>query len=68
MKILKASLLACTIAFFGISNAIARDLTVVSWGGNFQDAQRVIHFKPYAEMSGKPLLDERGGWLRCIAS
>lgn len=64
MKILKASLLACNIAVFGISNATARDLTVVSWGGNFQDAQRVIHFKPYAEISGKPLLDEswEGGY------
>lgn len=36
----------------------ARDLTVVSWGGTFQDAQREIFFKPYAEETGKPLLDE----------
>lgn len=38
--------------------ASARDLTVVSWGGNYQDAQREIYFKPFAEKSGKPLLDE----------
>nr|WP_200957780.1 ABC transporter substrate-binding protein [Mesorhizobium sp. Root157] len=38
--------------------AAARDLTVVSWGGNYQDAQREIFFKPYAEKTGKPLLDE----------
>jgi len=36
----------------------ARDLTVVSWGGTYQDAQREIFFKPYIEKSGKPLLDE----------
>jgi len=38
--------------------ASARDLTVVSWGGNYQDAQRTIYFKPFAEQTGKPLLDE----------
>jgi len=38
--------------------AQARDLTVVSWGGNYQDAQREIFFKPFAELSGKPVLDE----------
>ena len=38
--------------------ASARDLTVVSWGGTFQDAQREIFFKPYAAETGKPLLDE----------
>lgn len=38
--------------------AAARDLTVVSWGGNYQDAQRQIYFVPFAKASGKPLLDE----------
>ena len=37
---------------------MARDLTVVSWGGNYQDAQREIFFKPFADASGKPVLDE----------
>ncbi len=37
---------------------MARDLTVVSWGGNYQDAQREIFFKPFAETSGMPVLDE----------
>lgn len=39
-------------------SAAARDLTVVSWGGNYQDAQREIYFKPFSEKTGKPLLDE----------
>ncbi|MCM2504665.1 ABC transporter substrate-binding protein [Aureimonas altamirensis] len=38
--------------------ASARDLTVVSWGGNYQDAQREIYFKPFAEKTGKPVLEE----------
>lgn len=38
--------------------AAARDLTVVSWGGNYQDAQREIYFAPFAKETGKPLLDE----------
>ncbi|MCP2039612.1 putative spermidine/putrescine transport system substrate-binding protein [Neisseria sp. HSC-16F19] len=36
----------------------SRDLTVASWGGIYQDAQREIYFKPFSELSGKPLLDE----------
>lgn len=38
--------------------SVARDLTIASWGGNFQDAQRKIFFQPFAEDTGKPLLDE----------
>jgi putative spermidine/putrescine transport system substrate-binding protein len=38
--------------------ASARDLTVVSWGGNYQDAQKKIYFEPYAQKLGKPVLDE----------
>lgn len=36
----------------------ARDVTVVSWGGNYQDAQREIYFKPFSDKVGKPVLDE----------
>lgn len=38
--------------------AAARDLTVVSWGGNYQDAQKKIYFEPFAKKVGKPILDE----------
>lgn len=41
-----------------VAPAFARDLTVVSWGGNYQDAQRNIYFKPFAAKTGKPVLDE----------
>ncbi len=46
-----------TVAFT-VGPAFARALTVASWGGNYQDAQREIYFKPFAEKTGKPLLDE----------
>ncbi|WP_263145021.1 ABC transporter substrate-binding protein [Pseudomonas sp. RIT-PI-AD] len=36
----------------------ARDLTVVSWGGNFQDAQRDIFFIPFGKQTGKTVLDQ----------
>lgn len=39
-------------------SASARDLTVVSWGGNYQDAQREIYFAPFAKQTGKPVLEE----------
>lgn len=45
-------------SLLALSPASARDLTVVSWGGNYQDAQREIYFKPFAEKSAKPVLDE----------
>ena len=50
--------LAAGLVIAGLSSAAARDLTVVSWGGNYQDAQRKIYFKPFAEKTGKPVLDE----------
>lgn len=49
-----AGLLAAMIA----GTAQARDLTVVSWGGNFQDAQRELFIKPFAEKIGQRVLDE----------
>ncbi|MBP9183039.1 MAG: ABC transporter substrate-binding protein [Fuscovulum sp.] len=44
--------------------AQARDLTIVSFGGTFQDAQRELFFQPFAEKLGKPVLDEawEGGY------
>lgn len=36
----------------------ARDLTIVSFGGSYQDAQKKIYFEPFAQKLGKPVLDE----------
>jgi putative spermidine/putrescine transport system substrate-binding protein len=51
------SLVAGALAL-GAQTAAARDLTVVSWGGNYQDAQKKIYFEPFAKILGKPVLDE----------
>ncbi|MET0429540.1 MAG: ABC transporter substrate-binding protein [Microvirga sp.] len=53
-----AGCLSALIAGWSIPAVQARDLTVVSWGGNYQDAQRKIYFEPFAKKTGKPLLEE----------
>ena len=40
------------------TTAWARDLTVVSWGGEYQDAQRKFMFGPFTAETGIPLVDE----------
>ena len=55
------SVAGCISALLMVSSAQAvqaRDLTVVSWGGNYQDAQRKIYFEPFSKKTGKPVLDE----------
>lgn len=42
----------------GAVPGMAQSLTVVSWGGNFQDAQREIFFEPFAQEAGVTVLDE----------
>lgn len=46
------------------SKSGSRDLTVASWGGSYQDAQREIYFKPFMAQTGRTLLDENydGGY------
>jgi len=36
----------------------ARDLTVVSWGGAYQDAQKKAYFEPFKKATGVPMNDE----------
>jgi putative spermidine/putrescine transport system substrate-binding protein len=38
--------------------AAARDLTVVSWGGSYQDAQRKAYFEPFEKQTGMKLLED----------
>lgn len=38
--------------------AQARDLTVVSWGGAYQDAQKEVYFEPFRQQTGIPMIDE----------
>jgi putative spermidine/putrescine transport system substrate-binding protein len=50
--------MVATAAIALAGTAQARDLTVVSWGGAYQDAQKQVYFEPYKAESGKPLLEE----------
>src|SRR5271167_1227825 len=36
----------------------ARELTVVSWGGSYQDAQKEVYFKPFVKNTGIPMNDD----------
>ncbi|GEO36287.1 putative spermidine/putrescine transport system substrate-binding protein [Skermanella aerolata] len=50
---LGAALLGATVA-----SAEARDLTVTSWGGNYQDAQREVYFAPFSKKTGTKVVDD----------
>jgi putative spermidine/putrescine transport system substrate-binding protein len=41
-----------------VGSASARDLTVVSWGGAYQDAQRKIYFEPFTAAEGTKLVED----------
>jgi putative spermidine/putrescine transport system substrate-binding protein len=45
-------------ALFAVAPASARDLTVVSWGGAYQAAQRKVYFTPFTAATGIPVSDE----------
>jgi putative spermidine/putrescine transport system substrate-binding protein len=42
----------------GIVRAQARDLTVVSWGGAYQEAQREVYFRPWMQARSQRMLEE----------
>ena len=46
--------------------AEARDFTISSWGGGYQDAQRKHFFKPFADSKGITVLEDTylGGWAQ----
>lgn len=60
----KALAIGGTAVLLAGGTAQARDLTIVSFGGNFQDAQRELFFQPFSEKLGNPVLDEawEGGY------
>ena len=57
------------VAFSLSTPAQARDLTVVSWGGSYQDDQEKVYFDPFSEDTGTALLeDSYNGGLAKIRS
>lgn len=54
-----ATRIAVGVAMLSIPmEAAARDLTITSWGGSYQDAQRTAYFEPFHEATGTPILEE----------
>ncbi len=53
-----------SVGLFGAEVADARDFTVASWGGAYQDAQRETYFNPFAKKAGIKVLEDTylGGW------
>jgi hypothetical protein len=56
--LLAPALAAGVLVGLGAGEAHARDFTVVSWGGAYQDAQRQIYFEPFAAEAGLRLLED----------
>jgi putative spermidine/putrescine transport system substrate-binding protein len=41
-----------------VAQPAGRDLTIVSWGGAYQDAQREVFFRPWSQLRGQRILEE----------
>jgi len=59
MQISRTWMLAVAAAALMLSApAMTRDLSVVSWGGAYQDAQRDVYFKPFMATSKTNITEE----------
>ncbi|GBD41719.1 Spermidine/putrescine-binding periplasmic protein [bacterium HR39] len=57
-RLVAALALAGLSALAATGVAQARDLTVVSWGGAYQDAQRKAIFDPYMQETGRKIVED----------
>ena len=57
-RVLLSGAVAGVFAMALAGTAAARDLTVESWGGAYQDAQREVYFKPYMAQTKSKMLEE----------
>jgi putative spermidine/putrescine transport system substrate-binding protein len=53
-----AACCAAALALGPVQGAKAADLTVTSWGGSYQDAQREVYFEPFKEATGTDLVED----------
>lgn len=56
--ILATAAIAMTAVATVATRAEARDLTIVSWGGAYQDAQREVYFRPFTKATGIPIKED----------
>ena len=57
----RRAILAISAAVFMVGASVganARDLTVVSWGGAYQAAQKKVYFDPFRQTTKIPLIDK----------
>jgi putative spermidine/putrescine transport system substrate-binding protein len=52
------ALLGTALGLAAAAPATAQDLTVTSWGGGYQDAQREVYFEPFKEETGINLVED----------
>lgn len=55
LALLSATLLTSAVM---ATSALARDLTVVAWGGTTQAAQRKLYYEPFMQQTGTKLLED----------
>jgi len=58
MRIGSFSIVSAAMLCMAASPAFSRDLTVVSWGGALQDAQKTVFFQPFQAKTGLKMTDE----------
>ena len=49
---------AALAAMIAAAPASAQELTITSWGGTYQDAQREIYFEPFSEAHGVEIVED----------
>lgn len=54
----KLAFAGALVVAMAANTAYARDLTIVSWGGNMQDGQRAAYIAPFAKEKGIRVLEE----------
>ena len=64
MTVMLLSAAVASVAIAG--SAQARDFTIASWGGGYQDSQRKHFFKPFGDSKGIQVLEDTylGGWAQ----
>ncbi len=62
-RILFSPVIAAGTVVAGLSAATAGDLTIVSWGGSYQDAQSKAIFVPVAKVLGIPIKQDSYGGI-----
>lgn len=57
-KLRSFGLVSAAVLAIAATPALARDLTIVGWGGATQDGQREVYFKPFAEKEGIKVIED----------